>query len=99
MLRGQAGTLTGYAIAEDDATPARSFAADVLAVFGEADKLYTATIASRLAGQLPGVYADITAAAVTSQLRALGVTVKNVREPGQAPAQGCERTAVEQVTP
>jgi DNA segregation ATPase FtsK/SpoIIIE, S-DNA-T family len=99
VLRGQAGTLTGYAIAEDDKEPARSFAADVLAVFGGSDKLWTSTIAARLAGSLPGVYPDITAAAVASQLRGLGVTVKNVREPGGNPAPGAERSAVEAITP
>ena len=86
VLRGQAGTLTGFALGEDDGQPARSFAGDVLAVFGEASKLYTATIAVRLAEQLPAVYPAITAAAVASQLRGLKVTVKNVREPGGQPA-------------
>ena len=81
------------------AASARSFAADVLSVFGEADKLRTSTIARRLAEHIPGAYADITPAAVGSQLRALGATVKNVREPGTAPAPGCERAAIEAVTP
>jgi hypothetical protein len=59
----------------------------VLARFGKASSTYFEVD--------PGVYADITSAAVASQLRALGVVVKNVREPGQPPASGCERTAVE----
>ena len=95
--RGQAGTLTGHALGEDGNSEARSFAADVLSVFGEAARLHNATVAARLAEQLPGVYADTTAAAVGSQLRALGVTVKNVREPGKAPSPGCDRAAVEAV--
>ena len=47
------------------------------------------------AGAFPGVYADITADAVASQLRALGIEVKRVRERGQPkPLTGCERAAV-----
>jgi S-DNA-T family DNA segregation ATPase FtsK/SpoIIIE len=98
VMREQAGVLTGYALGVDDAEPARSFAADVLAVFGTDARLYTATIAARLAERIPQAYADITPAAVASQLRALGVPVKNVRERGQGPGQGCDRAAVEAVT-
>jgi S-DNA-T family DNA segregation ATPase FtsK/SpoIIIE len=98
VARGQAGTLTGYALGDDDQAEARSFAADVLSVFGDAARLHTASIAARLAAALPSVYADITPAAAASQLRALGVPVKNVREPGKAPAPGCDRAAVEAVT-
>src|SRR5258706_10330563 len=99
VIRDQAGVLTGYALGLDDAKPARSFAADVLSVFGADAKLYTATIAARLAERIPQAYADITPAAAASQLRNLGIAVKNVRETGQAPAQGCERAAVEAITP
>jgi hypothetical protein len=35
---------------------------------------------------------------VASELRTLGVEVKNVREAGQAPRKGCDRAAVEAVT-
>jgi S-DNA-T family DNA segregation ATPase FtsK/SpoIIIE len=97
IAREQAGTLTGYALDDTGQAEARSFAADVLSVFGDAAKLYTATIAVRLAEHIPGTYADITPAAVGSQLRTLGITVKNVREPGKAPAPGCDRAAVEAV--
>jgi S-DNA-T family DNA segregation ATPase FtsK/SpoIIIE len=97
--RGQAGTLTGYALGDTGSEAARSFAADVLAVFGDAPKLWTSTIAARLAEQFPAVYPDITAAAVGSQLRGLGVTVKNLREPGGQPSPGAERAAIEAVTP
>ena len=65
-------------------TPARttaSFAADALSVFGTDAKLWCTTIAARLRDRIPGVYADITPVAVGSQLREIGVTVKNVREP------------------
>jgi S-DNA-T family DNA segregation ATPase FtsK/SpoIIIE len=99
VIREQAGVLTGYALGLDGAEVPRSFAADVLSVFGADAKLRSSTIAARLAERVPQAYADITPAAVASQLRNLGITVKNVRETGQAPAQGCERAAVEAVTP
>ena len=98
-MRSAAGVLSGYALGEHDGTEApRSFAADVLTVFGTDAKLYTATIAARLAETLPGVYSDLTTEAVASQLRALGVPVKKLREPGGAAGWGCERAAVEAVT-
>ncbi|HYK28346.1 MAG TPA: hypothetical protein VEV61_10300 [Streptosporangiaceae bacterium] len=93
-MRESTGGLTGYAAGLDDTEPPRSFAADVASVFGADAKLWTATIADRI----QQAYADITPSAVASQLRALGVTVKNVRESGQAPAQGCDRAAVEAVS-
>jgi S-DNA-T family DNA segregation ATPase FtsK/SpoIIIE len=95
LLRERAGRVTGYALGLDqDPDEARSFAEDVLTVFGDAPKLWNETIAARLAGSLPGTYADITQDAVASQLRSLGVTVKRVREPGKEPRSGCERAAV-----
>ena len=94
-MRESAGRLTGYAAGMDqDTEEARSFAADVLAVFGADAKLWSETIATRLAESIPQVYADITPEAVASQLRALGVTVKDVRETGKGPRKGCERAAV-----
>ena len=95
VMREQAGRLTGYALGEDQETEeARSFAADVLTVFGADDKLWCETIAARLAGSIPGVYADITKDAVASQLRALGVTSRPSARPARGRAPGCERAAV-----
>lgn len=95
-MREQAGRLTGYAAGMDQAdADARSFAADVLAVFGADKNLWSETIAVRLRDSIPGVYADITPEAVASQLRALEITVKDVREKGKSPRKGCERAAVE----
>lgn len=96
-VRLAAGTLSGHALGQADETEARSFGADVLSVFGADGKLWCETIAARLAGQLADAYADITQEAVASQLRALGVEVKRVREPGREPRSGCERSAVEGV--
>ena len=99
LMRESAGRLTGYALGEDQDQERRSFAADVLMVFGTDDKLWTETIAARLAGSIPAAYADITKDAVASQLRALEVEVKSVRERGKSPRSGCERAAVAAVTP
>ena len=68
-------------------------------VFGADDKLWCETIAARLAGSIPSAYADITKDAVASQLRALEVDVKSVRETGKGPRSGCERAAVAAAAP
>jgi S-DNA-T family DNA segregation ATPase FtsK/SpoIIIE len=95
IMREAAGRLTGYALGHDSDEQARSFAADVLMVFGDDDKLWCETIAARLAGTIPGAYADITKEAAASQLRSLGIEVKSVRERGgKPPRSGCERAAV-----
>jgi S-DNA-T family DNA segregation ATPase FtsK/SpoIIIE len=94
IMRESAGRLTGYALGEDSDQETRSFAADVLMVFGEDDKLWCETIADRLRGSIPAAYADITKEAAASQLRALGIAVKSVRERGKQPRSGCERAAV-----
>jgi S-DNA-T family DNA segregation ATPase FtsK/SpoIIIE len=100
-MREAAGVLSGYALGETPDEDARSFAADVLTIFGDADKLHCATITTRLREHLTGVYADITQEAVSSQLTAVGITVKKLRETGRDAAPGvragCERAAVEAV--
>ncbi len=96
-MRQAAGVLSGYALGEDGEQDERSFAADALSVFGADSKLWCTTIAARLRDRIPGVYADITPVAAGSQLREIGVTVKNVREPGQVPNLGCERAALEAI--
>ena len=96
-MRITAGLLTGYAAGQDGDEAPRSFAADVLATFDAEDKLWCSTIADRLRARIPGAYADITPAAVSSQLREIGVEVKNVREPKRQPNLGCEKAAVEAV--
>jgi DNA segregation ATPase FtsK/SpoIIIE, S-DNA-T family len=95
LMRQQAGVLSGYALGESDDTEPRRFAADVLAVFGADEKLWCSTIAERLAARIPEAHSDITQEAVSSQLRNLGVDVKNVRETGREPRKGCDRAAVE----
>ena len=99
VMRESAGRITGYALGEDGDQQVRSFAADVLMVFGADDKLWCETIAARLAGSIPSAYADITKDAVASQLRNLEVDVKSVRETGKGPRSGCERAAVAAAAP
>ena len=71
----------------------------MLIVFGDDAKLWTETIAERLAGsfaELRGHHPD----AVASQLRALTVNVRGVRETGRTgdgPRSGCYRAEVEQL--
>jgi S-DNA-T family DNA segregation ATPase FtsK/SpoIIIE len=96
-MREAAGVLSGYALGQDSTEEARSFAADVLTIFAGANALWCETIAVRLREHLPEVYADITQEAVASQLRGLGIDVRNVREPGAGPRKGCYRAAVEAV--
>ena len=90
-MRQAAGRLTGYAVGLDEDTEARSFAADVLAIFGTDAKLWCETIADRLRGAFPAIYADITKEAAASQLRSLGIDVRSVRETGKGPRSGCDR--------
>jgi len=93
-MREAAGLLTGYALGGDGDAEVRSFTADVLLVFRDDARLYTDTIAARLRESLPAFYSDVTAEAVRSQLAALGVASKKVREPGGMPLAGFQRAAV-----
>jgi DNA segregation ATPase FtsK/SpoIIIE, S-DNA-T family len=60
VIRQEAGVLSGYALGLDGAEQPRSFAADVLSVFGANTKLWCTTIAARLADRIPQAYADTT---------------------------------------
>jgi S-DNA-T family DNA segregation ATPase FtsK/SpoIIIE len=102
VMREHAGRITGYALGQDhDGAPARRLVDDVLSVFGDAKALWCSTIAERLAGSFAEAYADITQDAVASQLRALEVDVRSVRETGRSkdgPRSGCYRAQVERIT-
>jgi DNA segregation ATPase FtsK/SpoIIIE, S-DNA-T family len=102
VMREHAGRITGYALGQDhDGAPARRLVDDVLTVFGDAKALWCSTIAERLAGSFPEAYADITQDAIASQLRALEVNVRSVRETGRTgdgPRSGCHRTELERIT-
>lgn len=92
-LRRAAGRITGYAASQDQPS-ARSFAADVLEVFGSDEKLWNESIAERLSATIGHPYTNVTKEAVGSQLRRAGVRVKTVRETGKSGRSGCEREAV-----
>jgi len=96
-VRKALGRITGYAASQDQPA-ARSFAADVLEVFGADEKLWCETIAERLAKTIGHPDADITKEAVGSQLRRARIRVKPVRETGRTTRSGCERSAVEAVS-
>jgi S-DNA-T family DNA segregation ATPase FtsK/SpoIIIE len=102
VMREHAGRITGYALGHDhDGTPARRLVDDVLTVFGDAKALWCQTIAERLAGSFAEAYADTTQDAVASQLRALGVNVRGVRETGRSsdgPRSGCQRADLERLS-
>jgi len=100
-MREHAGRITGYALGQDlESQESRRLLNDVLTIFGDAKALWCSTIAERLAGSFPEAYADITQDAVASQLRALTVNVRGVRETGRTgdgPRSGAYRTEIDQL--
>jgi hypothetical protein len=97
LSRGGRRADNRYAANEIPVREVRSFAADVLEVFGDDEKLWGETIAERLRASFDDAYGSISEDAVLGQLRNLPVEVKSVRETGKQPSQGCERTAVAEV--
>ncbi len=101
VMREHAGRITGYALGQDhDGGQARRLLDDVLTIFGDAKALWCSTVAERLAGSFAEAYADITQDAVASQLRALTVNVRGVRETGRTgdgPRSGAYRTEIERI--
>jgi DNA segregation ATPase FtsK/SpoIIIE, S-DNA-T family len=92
-LREQAGTLSGYALGEQPGTVAVSLLDDVLAVMGAQERMWSETIAERLAGLRPEFYRGWDSATLGDALR-----VRNI-EPGQmwgqtADGQGANRRGV-----
>ncbi len=75
-LREAAGTLSGYALGEHEAQlPVVDLLADVLAVTEGAERIWSETIAARLAELRPEMYRGWDAAAVGDALRVRGVDV------------------------
>ncbi|ONH22127.1 cell division protein FtsK [Pseudofrankia asymbiotica] len=83
VLRRQAGTLTGQAAGRPTTRERRDVLADALPVFGDAPGLHWRDLASRLATAYPEHYRDLTADAISAQLRALGVPSVNVQRDSQ----------------
>lgn len=81
-LREQYGTLSGEAAGEAMTRERRDVMADARSVFyaGEA-RISWPELAERLQKALPEHYADVTADAISAQLRALKVKAKSVRDP------------------
>jgi len=91
-LRERAGTLSGYALGEQPA-PAVSLLDDVAAVMGAEERMWSETIAARLAGLRPDFYRGWDANSVGDALRVRGI------EPAQmwgttADGQGANRRGV-----
>lgn len=80
--RERVGTLTGQAVGEEIARQVRDVLADALAVFSGSRTLPWQILAGRLVEHAPEHYGDITADAISAQLRALGVPSVNVKWDG-----------------
>jgi S-DNA-T family DNA segregation ATPase FtsK/SpoIIIE len=82
-LREAAGTLSGHALGQDDEgqpeRPRRSILADIAAVFGpDEDRLWSETIAARLAEQWPTTYQGTTPASLAASLKPYGLAPAQV---------------------
>jgi hypothetical protein len=82
--RQTAGTLSGLAAGESVAREVRDVLADARSVLraGETGTTWD-RLAAALAEQIPEHYADITGAAISAQLRDLGVRSVNIKKDGQ----------------
>ncbi len=93
-LRERAGTLSGYAAGQAAIREVRDVLADALSVFqGSETGLPWALIAARLSERIPEHYADVTADAISAQLRALGVPSVDIKRDGKA-LKGAKKAAV-----
>ena len=80
--RERVGTLTGQAVGEEIQRDVRDVLADAHAVFHADGRLPWQILAGRLVEHAPEHYGDITAEAISAQLRALGVSSVNVKWDG-----------------
>lgn len=92
--RQRLGTLTGMAAGEVMTRDTRDVLADVRVVMDAESGVQWPTIAARLAERMPKHYADITADAISAQLRALGVPSVDVKRDGKA-LKGAKAAAVD----
>ncbi|TDD75800.1 cell division protein FtsK [Actinomadura rubrisoli] len=83
-LRERAGTLSGHAAGDRTARQVRDVLADAYAMFLPGESfLPWQELAARLADQLPASYGDLTAEAVSAQVRSFGVPSVNGKRDGQ----------------
>lgn len=93
-LRERAGTLSGMAAGQAAVREVRDVLADALSVYQSGETgLPWAFIATRLAERIPEHYADLTAEAISAQLRALGVPSVDIKRDGKA-LKGAKKAAV-----
>ncbi|MDL4777597.1 hypothetical protein [Actinomadura xylanilytica] len=93
--RQRAGTLSGMAAGEDVTREARDALADVRRIYGPGERgLPWQQIAARLAETFPEHYADVTADAISAQVRAFGVPSVNVKRDGRT-LKGAHADAVD----
>jgi hypothetical protein len=83
--RERVGTLTGQAVGEEIAREVRDVLADALSVFNGSPSLPWKVLAGRMVEAAPEHYGDLTADAISAQLRALGVSSVNVKWDGSVP--------------
>jgi hypothetical protein len=82
--RERAGTLSGMAAGEEAVREQRDVLADALGAYRHGETwLSWQLLAARLAEMLPEHYADLTAEAISAQLRGLGVPSRNGKQDGQ----------------
>jgi hypothetical protein len=93
-LREAAGTLSGMAAGVTVEKPVRDVLADVLSVFGGNTGLQWQQLAERLERHFPDRYADVTADAISAQLRDLKVPVRQVKFLGRN-LNGCRKDDIE----
>ena len=91
--RERHNTLSGAAAGEEIARQVRDVLADVQAVMDAETGLQWPTVAARLAERMPQHYADVTADAISAQLRALGVPSVDVKRDGQV-LKGAKAAAI-----
>jgi DNA segregation ATPase FtsK/SpoIIIE, S-DNA-T family len=93
--RQRAGTLSGMAAGEDVTREVRDVLADVRRIYGPGERgLHWQQIASRLAEAFPEHYADMTADAISAQVRAFGVPSVDVKRDGQV-LKGAKADAID----
>lgn len=85
VIRERAGTLSGMAAGETVARQRRDVLADAASMFAGEAGMSWQRLAQRLAERVPEHYADLTAEAISAQLRALGLPSVNVKEAGRSP--------------
>jgi DNA segregation ATPase FtsK/SpoIIIE, S-DNA-T family len=93
--RERTGTLSGAAAGQEAARAARDVLTDVRDVLDGDTGIQWPTLAARLADRIPAHYADITAEAISAQLRALGVPSVDIKRDGTA-LKGARADAITQ---